>query len=280
MSTLTDEEKAAKFAAGVENPDEGTDETAKNDEADNQEENEQSSDSESNEDEKDNTSENEESEDDQIADDEDEDKDAQTFTKKYQNIKGETPEEYAKNLEVALDNSTGEFHKLREREKENAKIVEQAKRIIAEGKTKDKDAKAEFDLDAHPTIQRLKAREQQEINEAFAKFKEDYPQVADVEEFKKFEIAVAHSGNLIRDLEGREPSLDEMFDKAAENLGWKEVDKVALATKDAGASGKTNSKTKSTSSQSKVSDAQIKVARGLFPGKSDAEIRKELEEYA
>lgn len=275
MSTLTDEEKAAKFAEGVENPDEGKDETTQDDEAEAKDGNEQSSDDKS-----DNTSDTEESEDDQISDDDTKDEDAQTFTKKYQNIKGDTPEEYYKNLEVALDNSTGEFHKLREREKENAKIVEQAKRIIAEGKSDDKDAKAEFDLDAHPTIQRLKAREQTEINEAFAKFKEDYPQVADVEDFKRFEIAVAHSGNLIRDLEGREPSLDEMFDKAAENLGWKEVDKVALATKNAGSSSKTNSATKSTSSQSKVSDAQVKVARGLFPGKSDTEIRKELEEYA
>ena len=76
----------------------------------------------------------------------------------------------------------------------------------------------------------------------------------------------------------------ELYAKSAVILGWEKQsstdskDKLDMALKNNAATSKTTSVTKTTP-KSKVPDAMVAANRLMYPNKSDAEIRTELEPY-
>ena len=194
-----------------------------------------------------------------------------SFVKEFPNIKGDTPEEYAKNLEEAYKNSTGEALRLKE-------LV---------GKGKPKDTEADDEKPAPGSYLEMYAQQQldNDIQSSYAKFSIDYPQVKDDAEYGKFQKTVETLTNTIMGSENRVAPPSELYIKAAIILGWEkqsvptEKEKLAMALKDKTATSKTSSSGAKGSTKSKVTDQMIAVNRAMYPGKTDAQIREELEPY-
>lgn len=211
----------------------------------------------------------------------DESQDSEAFTKKFDNIQGETPEEYARNLEIAYQNSTAEALRLKGlAETQQARGATEAVTNVAD--VIEEDATAEVDVN-DPVALYMKQKMDEEITSAYTSFSKDYPQVADAPNYTKFTKTVAQLSRTIVDSEKRLAPPSELYSKAAVILGWEkdtvtEADKLSAAVKNNAASGKTSSATKPIP-KSKVSDAMIAANRRMYPNKTDTEIRTELEEY-
>lgn len=201
----------------------------------------------------------------------DEETEAPQFVKEFPYIKGDTPEEYAKNLELAYKNSTAEALRL--------------KGLVDAGKTDEGDKKEEEVTDLDPNALYIKQKRDEEITAAFSEITKHYPQVNDQTEYAKFVNTVGVLSNTILQSEKRLAPPKELYSKAAVILGWKpedEVDskdKLGNAIKDRAATTKTSSATKPKVSKSKVTDAMIAASRMMYPDKTDAQIREELEPY-
>ncbi len=202
--------------------------------------------------------------------DEESEEDQPSFVKEFPNIKGDTPEEYAKNLEAAYKNSTGEALRLKELVNKGTPTDAEDEEKPAPGNYLEMYAQQKLDED---------------INTSYAKFSIDYPQVKDDAEYDKFTKAVETLTNTIMSLEQRVAPPSELYTKAAVVLGWEkqsaptEKEKLAIALKDKSATSKTSASGAKKASKSKVTDAMILVNRKMYPGKTDAEIRTELEPH-
>lgn len=212
----------------------------------------------------------EETEDDESpigADDVEEDEaPAKSFTKQFPNIKGDTPEEYAKNLETAYQNSTAEAMRLKKPAPD----------------TENKEDAPEIDTS---DISSLYAKQQMDkaITEAWTDFQKQYTQTTDQTEYNKFTQVVQQLSNTILQSEKRLADPSELYRKAAVILDWQpeaptKEDKLKMAVKDGAASTRTSGSAKRTA-PSKVTEAMLALNRKWYPNKSDAEIRKELEPF-
>jgi hypothetical protein len=193
-----------------------------------------------------------------------------TFTKKFPNIKGDTPEEYAQNLEVAYENSTAEFQKLRKQ---------------APPLNEDKDIEAELPS----SMLELYAKQEldKKLNESWQTFSGQYSQVNDPVEYDKFKKRVATVNQAIISDERRLAEPSELYAIAASSLGWKsdtvpsDKESLAMAVKDNASTAKSSGSPKPAPKASKVSSKEIAFYRKLHPGddKTDAQIREELEPH-
>ena len=232
------------------------------------------------EDTEDETEESEDTGDDSDVESEDDDQsdssEEPSFVKEFPNIKGDTPEEYAKNLEEAYKNSTAEAMRLKGIADAPPTAPEQVKQV-----TEDDDK----DVSASPLELYAQQQLDREIADAYTKFQVDYPQVTDPVEYNKFTVEVATLSNTIYTSQKRLASPDELYEKAAIILGWEKEsalsskDKLDIAVKTNTASPKITSAAPKGTNKSKVTDEMIRVNRAMYPGKSDADIRKELEPF-
>lgn len=189
------------------------------------------------------------------------------FVKQFPQIKGDTPEEYAKNLELAYQNSTAEALRLKGLT-ETPAPEEPLQQPIDTSNITDLYVKQEMD---------------EKIRVAYGDFQKKFPQVNDPTEYAKFTNEVAAFSNTILQSQGRLAPPAELYTKAAVSLGWEpetpsQDDKLKVAVKESASSSKTTSSTKKVSA-SKVTDAMIAANRKMYPGKTDDEIREELEPY-
>lgn len=201
------------------------------------------------------------------------DEDSSEFVKEFPNIKGDTPEEYARNLEIAYQNSTAEA--LRQ------KALAEAKPEVTEV---GEDSEETGPID--PRLLYLDQMLQKDITDSFNTFSKQFPQTKDPEEYAKFQTEASNLSQYIITTQKRVAPASELYSKVAAILGWQpEVqtadnqDKLKVALKDSASSSKTTSATKPKTT-SKITDAQVSIAKqmgGWTDGKSDAEIRKELE---
>lgn len=221
--------------------------------------------------------------DDDSSDDSDDD-DSEPFVKEFSNIKGDTLSEYTRNLEQAYQNSSTEATRLVNENKElkakDTAIGDDAD--AGDGKTDDKNPKVPMD----PNQLWLKQKMDEEIVNAYTDFAKDFNQVDDPAEYNKFTKTVAQLTKTIMDSEGRMPPFRELYSKSAVILGWKPVDtkptgkeKAGMALKDRAATSKGQAGPKKPAPKSKVTQSMIELNRKMYPGKTDQEIRKELEPH-
>lgn len=196
------------------------------------------------------------------------------FVKEFSNIKGDTLEDYARNLEAAYKNSTAEALRLK-------KLADEAQSDEAA-----EDAGQSAIDTSDPVALYMKQKMDEEINAAFADFSKSFPQVQDQAEYTKFTNEVAVLSRTILNSQNRLAPPKELYSKAAVILGWEpetkvdSKDKLSVALKGAASSSKTISAASKPKTISKITDAQVAIAKqmgGWTEGKSDAEIRKELE---
>lgn len=282
MPQLTDEEKAKAILNDVDS--EKKDETVETDEADKEEEQEEQ--------ETEENSEETESEEEQSTEDEEEaeTEESKTFTKQFPNLKGETKDEYVKSLEEAYQNSTTEALRLKTVADDSAKLVDEAKRIIANANSGNGNNQVEsgtetnpslLTLDSNPDVQYAKALREKDMVEAFDKFTKEYPQAREPDDFDRFQKASTGAYQAFEAGRGRKPTFGELYLTIANTLGWQPVTNSAkkdAAIKNATASSQTISSTQSTAKQPKVSDAEIDVYQRMFPSKDRATAVKELSE--
>lgn len=196
------------------------------------------------------------------------------FTKQFPNIKGDNPEEYAKNLEIAYQNSTAE-----------------ALRLKGEVKAPVPDVKPETTTEETPaTWSELYAQQklQEEANVAYSSLTSDYPVLADQAspEYTQFTKEVDSLSRTILASQGRLAPPTELYTKAAIIMGLSkssepsDSEKLGTAVKDGAAVSRTNSATKP-KVNSKVTPEVISAHRRMYPDdtRNDAEIAKELEPY-
>lgn len=187
----------------------------------------------------------------------------ESFERKFKQFKGDTPEEYAQNLETAYENSTSEALKWK-------KIAE------------DLQSKEPDDQKIDPGILYARQRMAEDIDKDIDDFGKDYPQLFDPVEHDKLQKKVGVLARAIREAENRQPSMKEVLELAAATLGWEKGSKgddVAAAVKDGAATSKTSSKTKSSKKGAEITDAQMAAAKALFPDAKESELRKDLAAY-
>lgn len=208
-------------------------------------------------------------------DESDEEEATPSFVKEFDYIKGDTPEEYAKNLEQAYKNSTAEALRLKN-------LAEASTTTSTEEETEEEPVVSPT---ADPTALYMKQKMDEEINQAFAEFTKDYPQANNPSDYNQFVAEVSAFSQTIFNSQGRLAPPAELYQKAAVSLGWEKQsevnskDKLKMAIKNNAASTKPTSATGKTTTKSKVPQAMIETNRKMYPGKTDEEIRKELEPY-
>lgn len=215
--------------------------------------------------------------------DDDESEEQPSFVKEFPNIKGDTPEEYAKNLEIAYKNSTTEALRL--------KGLTEATTASSQPKIGDDEEDEEPAITpaqslTDPTTLWVNSKIDKEIADAFDAFKDEYPQVSDPAQYEQFKTEVKTFAIAIKDSQGRMADPGELYQKAALSLGWEKAsvpnakEKLGMAMKQNAASSKVSSSGAKKTAKSKVTDAQIQVHRNVTGSTaSDADIRKELEAY-
>lgn len=128
----------------------------------------------------------------------------------------------------------------------------------------------------------IKQKQDEEIATAFADIVKNYPQVKDPEDYKKFTAMANTFGKTILDAEGRLATPKELYSNTVIALGWTADDskeQLGAALKDGAGSPRISSGAGQGSSTSKVTDEMISINRKMYPGKTDAQIREELEPH-
>lgn len=195
------------------------------------------------------------------------------FVKELPNIKGESVEEYARSLEKAYQASTTEALRLKS-------IVDSK----PEARVGDDDQSAPAPTD--PVSLYVKQKMDEEISKAFSDFQKVYPQaVPGTPEYNQFVAEVQTFSQTILTSQKRLAPPSELYRKAAVSLGWEpngkmdDGDKLKVALKSSAGSARIASSGAASAKKSKVTDKMIAVNKLMYPDKTDAQIREELEPY-
>ena len=201
---------------------------------------------------------------------EEESEESSEFVKEFPNIKGDTLEEYARELEKTQRLS----------EQEGKRLSNELKAL----QTKAPETESEEDTGpVDPRLLYVDKLVNDDVQTQFAEFKKQYPQLDDPLEYDKFEAEAASLNSYYVENKKQILTAKELYPKVANILGWEpnivdSKDKLNIALKDKAAVSKTTSSTK-TPSKSKVTDQMVAVNRLMYPNKTDAEIIKELEPH-
>lgn len=262
--------------AGVEQPEKDADEPADGDEDANSDDTEEKGD-------EDKESDSDDSEDSNEDDDD-------TFIKEFPKFKGDTVEEYTRNLEQGYKNSSDEAIRLASENTTLKTENETLRAQITSGKPAD-DSKPNADVNdgkqapKSPSDLWIQQKIDAEIATAWGDFSKDYTQVDDATEYGKFEKTVQQLATTILHTEGRMAPANELYPKAAAALGWEkqsapsQKEKLKMALKSGAAISRTGSPSPKKAPKSKVTDAMVQTNMRMYPGKTEKEIREELEEY-
>lgn len=217
-----------------------------------------------------------ESEDDeQETDTETEDKDAIAFKKRFTQLKGETPEEYLKNLEDAYANSSTEGQRLAQRTKEAEQKFQQVAQLVA---TDPKFAKQLADAtgeDAQkvivdPALEFAREQMEERYKEDYAKFTDIHPEVAADKDIQQALVDELDAIGAAYEKRGVKLSLFDGLKKAWVSLGYDESDKkedVVNKAKEQASKGTPKAKGTLAKKTQEFSADQIAVAKkmGLTP---------------
>lgn len=123
-----------------------------------------------------------------------------------------------------------------------------------------------------------------DINIVWTKVVNEYPELGDPngEPYKKFVQRANIMGKTILTDEKRYVEPSELYPMVISSLGFKSVDsqeKLGAALRDGASSPKVSSGGAPAPQTSKVTDKMIALNRKMYPGKTDAEIREELEPH-
>lgn len=201
------------------------------------------------------------------------------FDKRYPRFKGETPEEYIKNLEDAYANSSGEAVRLN-REVEELKTQGLAKIANSESEEETTPPPAQS-----PALAWAEEQRNKEWKKDWEEFSESHPEILEDEAlFKQFDSLTGDMFMVLKKQTNSLPTLGEAMTAAWKVLSPDKISKeeqIAMKTKDAGADTKAKGVSKEMP-KPKFSDAQIEAAIKMdqkLQGKTRAEIEEILSKY-
>jgi hypothetical protein len=218
---------------------------------------------------------------------------ADTFTKQFPNLKGDTLPEYKEQLETAYDNSFKEALRLNKAlEEANATITALRSQAPIQPQVQPgagqqpatpqlPTAPLQDAINELPEIQRIKAQDTQSMFSAFDDFAKAYPQAREQQPFDDFTKVSDGVSRALTARLGRIPTYPELFTAIAGTLQWQPTTPTPTkdaAIKNAGASSHTNSQTLPPARRSKVSDQQVEAYMKMYTSKTREEAVKELSE--
>lgn len=215
-----------------------------------------------------------------------------TFTKKFSNLKGETWEDYGQNLEEAYQNSFTEALRLDgELKKKDAELAQLRAAVATpppmppdpgqvQPVTQPLPPAQPTGIQGTPEYQWLQSQQAASMRESFGKFMEVYPQVKDTANFDAFKKALDPVTGMFVQIEGRQPTYEELFPKVADVLGWqpeKVAGNKAQTIKDTmSQSSPTSGQARIPEKEPPVSDAELTVFMRLNPSISRNDAVKEI----
>lgn len=245
--TLDDNEDE-KLEDDVETDDKSEDETTDDDNDDNEED---------------------DSQDDDDDDDSDDDEDESTFKKAFSQIKGETPEEYAGNLEEAYRKSSQEGKLLAQQVKENQERIDKIAAVVAKNPElakliNDSAIEGEATPVVDPALLHARQQMEEKMESDYNTFVEDHPELAsDPVLSEKVLAEVTIFGDAARK-KGKILGMDEALRKAWISLGLDKEDskdKVSVKAKETASKSKTNNATKKSKKDPVLSEDQIAAGK-------------------
>lgn len=201
------------------------------------------------------------------------------FEKRFPRFKGETPEEYIKNLEDGYDNSSTEAVRLA---RENKELRESNLTAIA---NEEETTETTPTPPPNPTLAWAEQQREKEWKQDWADFAKLHPVIEEDQTlFADFDKKTGEMFNFIQQTEQRFPTLGEAMQKAWNYMNPDEISKeeeIAIKAKENGAGTKTKGVSKDQPKPA-FSQKQLDTARKFDPtlrDKSDAEVEKELSKY-
>jgi hypothetical protein len=213
------------------------------------------------------------------------DAEQQAFEKRFPRFKGETLEEYVKNLEDGYSNSSAEAVRI---SRELKRLKEDKMSQIANSgadDTKEEPAKKE-----DPALIYARQKMEEDAQRDYRSFSEAHPEVDETSEsfdeslFEEFDKEAGYARDYLYRKTGKIPTLMEAMQRAWAVMNPETVskeEKIAMAAKSAGAGSKAKGAAKE-QPKSKFSDAQIENVKKMDPkleDKSRAEIEEILSKY-
>lgn len=203
-----------------------------------------------------------------------------TFTKRYTQFKGDSPEEYAKNLEEAYHNSSAEAVRLSREVKEmKTRLDTIAGQVANNPELAEKlNQTPASDAIASPAVAWAEEKLNEEIKKDYADFVDLHPEIeTDPTLGEKMEKAISSVIQVTYDTENRRAPLREAMEKAWIILGKDKEDnqeKLDMAVKDQASMNKTTPATAKPKPKSEFTPAQLEMAKKL--GLTEEQLRENV----
>lgn len=221
----------------------------------------------------DETGEEDDSQDDDSEESEDEESEEEEepeFKKAFSQIKGDTPQEYAKNLEEAYKQSSKEGKLQAQKAKDSQARIDQIAAVVAKNpelaKLINESAGSEIAPTTDPALVHARQTMEQQMEKDYSKFAESHPEIeTDPDLAEKVLAEVTIFGDAARK-KGKILSMDEALNKAWISLGLNKEDSketVATKAKETASKSRTNNTNKKKTKTPKLSDDQIAAGKKM-----------------
>lgn len=201
--------------------------------------------------------------------------DTKKFEKRFNQLKGETPEEYIASLEEAYRNSSTEAQRILKEAKDKGSKFDAMASIVAKNPEiaklmNEATGEKEATIAVDPAVEFARDQMQQQMTKDYNTFTDTHPEFLTDDKVKKDVAEEVDTIGQIYEARGRKISLIEAMNMAWKNLGLdKDDDKesVGAKAKDSAAKGSPSTPPKKGDSKKEFSDDQLKIAKkmGLTP---------------
>lgn len=212
------------------------------------------------------------------TDEPDDDSDS-TFTKRFTQFKGDSPEEYLKNLEEGYYNSSSEAMRLNNEVKDLKAKVEQVAGLIANNPELAEQLNLPQDqpaVDKDPAIRYAETKMQEEMKNEYEAFVALHPEIeSDPGLQERMTKRLAVLAKTVQEEEGRYLGMGEGLELAWTSLGMAQQDKkeeIRMKAKDVAASTKTAKGGTKKVVKSEFTPAQLEMAEKL--GLNEQQLRE------
>lgn len=221
-----------------------------------------------------------------------ENEEPETFTKRFNQFQGETPEEYAKQLEDGYDNSSKEALNLKRQlddtKRENDRLLavvaanpDIAKQLVQPQTPTIPTTPAQG---TDPALMFFRAQFEEQSQSQYNQFVDNHPELrSDTGLAQEINRRIYAYGLAVRQSENRQPSMKEAIEAAwvisGRQLNPTKDEVIQMAQKNiAGQGRRPGGRPAAPAQASTYTEEQLEVARRAFPGLNDEELEKKLNE--
>lgn len=218
-----------------------------------------------------------------------------TFTKRFNQFQGESPEEYAKQLEDAYDNSSKEALNIKRQfediKRENDRLLsvvasnpEVARQLVQPQTPAAPVVPQAPQGQGDPALMFFREKFNQESETQYNEFVDNHPELrSDNALASEMNRRIYAYGQAVRTSENRQPSMKEAIEAAwvisGRPLNATKEEVIQMAQKSIAGQGRRSSgRPVAPNAASNYTEEQLEMARRVYPGLSDEELEKKLTE--